>query len=1017
MEFFAYWNGEQIRSLFEILSLMTGGGDFLSLLRLAALLGFLCVLTVSALHYRGVDAMSFVFAVMLFYCAMLVPKMDVTIRDDRAGTVSVVQNVPIGIGVLACGTSHIGHWLTQTFESHFSRVDAQRLSRFGAVFPERAVTLVQTVGPVTPQGRRLVDDFNRYCVVPELIDDAGKLTAISQSADVWATISAPGWINPARRTVSVDGTWIGCDAAIADIDQYLNAVEIPELEKHLAMHLLPDRADAAAAVRQALPQSEALLLGISRTLSQSVRHTLMANTLTQGVQSVAAAAKHPLALSTALSHAQGNLAGEINYRTMAKIAQEALPKVRNSLEFVILGSFPLLFVMIIASGHRAGMILRSYITLLLWLQLWAPISAVINYLIIEVDANPLSRIIAEYGGDTMLAADLIREYGTSSQAIAGYLLMLAPVIAFAVAKGSDIATAQMVGSVMAPAQSAAQSQGAALASGNVTLGNAGFNNVNTNNQTGNTHQRFANFADPNQVQTSNAYGSALRTQDGLVTGAAASRVDLGVTPSVNVGQTDSAGATSLTQTQTGYQQSDSLSSSQAARQNLQLSAGFAAQLNQTLARGSSLTQSDQSALSQSSSHSRQTGVRATRDFANAQTGEITSRAGLGLGMQSPTQSPANAGLGGNALTPIDGNVSAQTGSSALTGTATSPTMPMADSQTQSSTFQPTPAQKLSQAGAQLGSSLAVNHAQRLIDTATSSDATVDEATRKSAYTQLMSAARTLQAQTSDIGTKSAAQRFTGDLTRAYEAAHQTALNRSSMARAQNQSGYVSNQDIRTMMNNNPQALESAIDTFGSIERAQSVLFHSAAARRGFAMKLQSGQTSQTGALHPTPMTQSAVDALGARQAARFNREMNASIVRSSRTTRQRARSSQEALSLTPGTLPNRAGVDSDTLAVRDGVATRLTRDHAQMTIERGAQIAADALYRDDQSGIGTTVSNALAGGLTYRSPQAYSKRLLQKAQSDPALAKTLAEVGEKAAPTDRVALERRYQEHLNELKK
>lgn len=40
-EFFAYWNGEQIRDLFEAVVALTSGGDYLGLLKSVMLLGFL----------------------------------------------------------------------------------------------------------------------------------------------------------------------------------------------------------------------------------------------------------------------------------------------------------------------------------------------------------------------------------------------------------------------------------------------------------------------------------------------------------------------------------------------------------------------------------------------------------------------------------------------------------------------------------------------------------------------------------------------------------------------------------------------------------------------------------------------------------------------------------------------------------------------------------------------------------------------------------------------------------------
>lgn len=129
----------------------------------------------------------------------------------------------------------------------------------------------------------------------------------------------------------------------------------------------------------------------------------------------------------------------INYRTLAKLAEQSLPKIRNCVEFIVIAAFPLMLVLMIAAGSAAGVVFRSFFVLLIWVQLWAPLFAVANYLMITVDANPMNRLIAEFGGSTLQAADLIREAGSSSQAIAGSLTLLIPMIAFALAKGSDMA--------------------------------------------------------------------------------------------------------------------------------------------------------------------------------------------------------------------------------------------------------------------------------------------------------------------------------------------------------------------------------------------------------------------------------------------------------------------------------------------------------------------------------------------------------------------------------------------------
>ena len=404
MEFFAYWNGSQIRDLFEAVVAITGSADFTGLLQTIILFGFLCVITVCALRYRGLDAGSFIFAVALFYGVTLVPKTDLAINDERSGSVYVVSNVPLGLAFMASTTSHVGHWLTEIFEDTFAGVEAERFSRFGMVFPERAINAILAAGPVTAQGRTLISDFNRNCVMPELIDYPQKIEALSTSGNLWQTIAQTGWVNPARKTQDTAGNWLGCDEAIAFIDNHMATKELPAIQKHLAMKLLPDQLDASTLILRVLPQAESLLLGVSQSLASSIKHSVFMNTLQSDIDNVAALAGHPLATATALAKAQGNLSSEINYRTMAEIAKDALPKVRNSLEFIILASFPLIFIMVLATGHMAGTILRSYLTLLVWIQLWAPISAVMNYLIIHTDSHPMNQIIAEYGANTIYAA-------------------------------------------------------------------------------------------------------------------------------------------------------------------------------------------------------------------------------------------------------------------------------------------------------------------------------------------------------------------------------------------------------------------------------------------------------------------------------------------------------------------------------------------------------------------------------------------------------------------------------------
>ena len=992
LEFFAYWNGAQIRDLFEAVVAITGSSDFLGLLRTLILFGFLCVITVCALRYRGLEAGSFIFAVALFYGVTLVPKVDLAINDERAGNVYVVSDVPLGLGFMASTTSRIGHWLTDIFEDTFAGVEAERFSRFGMVFPERAVNAILAAGPVTPQGRLLISDFNRNCVMPELIDYPQKIEALSNSGNIWQSISQTGWVNPARKTSDTSGNWIGCDEAIAFIDNHMASTELPAIQKHLAMKLLPDQVDASSLILRVLPQAETLLLGVSQSLASSIKHSVFMNTLQSDIENVSALAGHPLATATALAKAQGNLSSEINYRTMAEIAKDALPKVRNSLEFIILAAFPLIFIMMLVAGHMAGTILRSYFTLLIWVQLWAPISAVMNYLIIHTDSHPMTQIINEYGANTIYAANLIREAGASSQAITGFLTILAPVIAFAIAKGSDFATAQLAASVMAPAQSAAQAQGASLTAGNISLGNTSWGNVSTNMQSANKSDLSTSFTNSGMLHTASAYGSVTRAADGTVTGMSMTPVSMGVSSAISMGEAASQGAHSSFTNSFGFSESVQALRSFSTQTADKSMAGFTRLLNTAVSRQSGLQSTESSSTQLGESLSYESTQSIGDSFNNAQNASIRSSLGLSTNSKSstgekPQSSQSNIGLLSNPSANSAFRELAQTNPE----NGNSPNKGFENIR-----------QTLINGGSEpmltTGSMGQIQTSQQLIDTVSQQSNASNASQRQEAYKTLLAASRQISESTTDSGIRNAAKAFEEQLTRAYQYGNRTSFDQSATQSASTELGYVSNKDLRTMMDNSPVAMQKAIETFGSAEAAQNALFHSPTARSYFSQQLHQ-ELNGNGWNESSPYPVSTIDidtmARPHRQSfeeettRKFDDSLSANHLDSSIATKQSLGGKN------PSDLPNTEPVSRVVNQERDSIRQDMEEINGNLTANRGTTLSAKALYEEKQSGVPTVFANAYLGGVLYNSPTEYKEQLQEKADRSESFSEALRAIGEK----------------------
>ena len=526
--FYAYWNGNQIRDLFEGLVSVTNGSGFVQLAAFLVVTSMVACLLIGAVKGEGRSVISYFACAVLFWFVAIVPKATVVIEDVRSQTVYNVDNVPLSMAFFASASSRIGHWLTQAYETAFIPADVAKYSSFGAVYPQRVMEVLQRTGPVTVQGRETLQAVLKNCVLPEVVLDGRKADEAMASSDLWTLIKSDGWVNPARLAVMPDGSVMKCPAAVAELEQVLVNVEIPALKRWVHVKLDPQAVNPSTSIAASITQTESLLLGISRSAESSLKHSLLLTALPKVMSGHAVTVAGPAAMASTLARAQGNLAGEINYRTMAKMAEDALPKIRNALEFVVIAMFPVVALIALVSGSWMAGVVRSYVTLLLTVQLWPALSSVVNYLVIAHDLHPFTLLAQNFGGSSLQAATLIRETGASSQAIAGALLCAVPVISYALVRAGDMAVGQLVGGLTQPAQNAATSQGAAIAAGNISQGNVSVSNVSSNNVSSNKADASIRSVDTGMAVTQSGYGTVTRAASGEVTGLQRTAVSFGV---------------------------------------------------------------------------------------------------------------------------------------------------------------------------------------------------------------------------------------------------------------------------------------------------------------------------------------------------------------------------------------------------------------------------------------------------------------------------------------------------------
>ncbi len=473
---YAYWNVQQLVAIFNGIVAIMGQDDFVGLLRAVAILGLIIAAVAAIIRARGEDLGTWIIFLGVFYFTLFVPKVTVTIIDRTAlNPPQAVANVPLGVAFFASATSHVGDYLTRSFETVFSLPAEVRFQGAGLLFGSRVLQEMRRAAIDQPVLQRDMVQFVKECVVPELINRTIDIDLLVRSTNIWGDIGAPGMMNPGRFvTYDLGANVDTCPNVYGVLDARINAAAAREQTRlgRLLNPQEPNPVNASALVAAQLPVVTNLLLGVSSAASDTIRQNMMINLMRDSSVAIPQLLSDPAAVQAALAQAQAEVTAESAFVTMAKMAESALPKIRNVVEILVIAVFPVILLLIVAAGSKAGLIIRSYVMAFVWVQLWAPLYAVLNY-VATVEGSTNAQAAAEgIAGFTLSTTAVIGSTLISDQAVAGMMTLAIPVIATMIVTGSAQALTSMTGTVMGPAQSSAQTAGAAAGAGNIGFANA-----------------------------------------------------------------------------------------------------------------------------------------------------------------------------------------------------------------------------------------------------------------------------------------------------------------------------------------------------------------------------------------------------------------------------------------------------------------------------------------------------------------------------------------------------------------
>ena len=487
-EIFSYWNIKELQLVFNAVAAITGSSDFNGLVRTLALVGVISLgMAVLAGFSQLPDFGRWLVMFAVFNAILLVPKVTVVITDQTGTQQPVtVANVPLGLASFAHSISHIGNWLTTTFETTFSLPNDIQFRTNGTLWGHRVQQeMLHTKFDNAVLSSNLLE-FYRECIIPEFATGYVVASDMAKSNDIWAYLNGrtnPGRLVTIRDTANPGNmTTYSCDNAYTVLTGQINADNQNQMMA-MGKRLYPNLPSAQAnlAIQSAIQTSTNYMLNISASAMDTVKQTAMSNFMIDAQYMLPAQIGDTASATSNLAQAQAIRSTSESYRLMAKLAESTMPKIKNMVELVQYAIFPIILLIVLMAGHKGGLVLKSYAMSLVWVQLWPPLYAVMH-MIMTMHAQEFAQM-TQGMGLSMSQYSVLNNAYISDEAIAGMLSATAiPGIAWAIVSGAAAGTAAIAGMTTPARESERIASG--MATGNVQMGNASLGNQSFNNVSG-----------------------------------------------------------------------------------------------------------------------------------------------------------------------------------------------------------------------------------------------------------------------------------------------------------------------------------------------------------------------------------------------------------------------------------------------------------------------------------------------------------------------------------------------------
>lgn len=485
--------GEYMMQVFNGVAAIVGSSSWESMFRIALLISAASFFVVYLRGHDPKEVIKFAAYIILVSSVLLGPKRSVQIidRTDPTG-VYLVDNVPLGLAAPAHMISSIGTSLTELYESIFHMPDSLSYSKTGMLFGANLVGNVSDVMSTDGDIAELMSLYTKNCVIGDiLINHKYSFQELMNTRDPYLMIfQKPSplrgvMVPEGNKKAQPAGFWTCEDLAKRVLMTAIGADTQTggETWAYTVRRIFGGRPDANVLFSGMLGDSYNYYYSGSETASQLMRNSVVMNALKQGIGGYSAQSGDTASLVNLASTSSYNKM-RLSWATSTTVGTSFTPLLYTILFSLIVALFPI-FILLMTVHALTTRMLFNYIMSIIYLQSWAPMFAILNHatsFYLRGQTNGLDFNLANQAHIQQIHSDI--------GLIAGWLTLSIPFIAMAIVKGLGPAVAQAgnyLGTAINSSASASSSQAAD--------GTWAFNNMQTDNVSGNKWDTNSSFRD------------------------------------------------------------------------------------------------------------------------------------------------------------------------------------------------------------------------------------------------------------------------------------------------------------------------------------------------------------------------------------------------------------------------------------------------------------------------------------------------------------------------------------------